>query len=114
MLGMPRRADGLVNGLDDDRRRVERVEGGPLGAVVFFGRKQGFQFLAHGLPAGILVAAVDRVGENREGDRSESGEAGKRLLLLRRGGPTFLLDGFQSADRGDDVAGLGFFAAGDG
>ena len=47
--------DGLVDGRDDGRRRVEGVEGGALGAVVFLGREQRLQFLAEGLPAGILV-----------------------------------------------------------
>ena len=78
------------------------------------GRKQRFQLLAEGLPAGILVAAGDRIGENRQGDRPEAGEAGERLFLLRRGRPLFLLDGLEGADGGEDVAGFGFFAAGDG
>ena len=60
--------DGLVHGGDDGRRGVEGVEGGALGAVVFLGRKQRLQFFAQCLPAGILVAAGDRVGENRQGD----------------------------------------------
>ena len=78
------------------------------------GRQQRLQLLAEGLPAGILVAAGDRVGEDRQGDRPEAGEAGERLLLLRGGGPLLLLDGLEGADGGEDVAGLGFFAAGDG
>ena len=77
-------------------------------------RKQRLQLLAEGLPAGILVAAGDRVGEYREGDRPEAGEAGERLLLFRRGGPLLLLDVLDGADGGEDVAGFGFFAAGDG
>jgi hypothetical protein len=35
------------------------------------------------------------------------------LLLFRRGGPVFLLDGLQAADGDDDVAGFGLFATGD-
>jgi hypothetical protein len=66
------------------------------------------------LPAGILVFSRYRIGENREGDRPEAGEAGKRLLLLSRGGPLFLLDVLDGADGGDDVACLGFFATCDG
>ena len=62
--------------------------------------------------AGILVAAGDRVGEDREGDRPEAGEAGKRLPLLGRGGPLLLLDALEGADGGEDVAGFRFFAAG--
>ena len=103
-----------MHGRDDGGRGVEGVEGGALGAVVFLGREQRFQLLAEGLPAGVLVAAGDRVGEDRQGDRPEAGEAGERLLLLRRGGPLLLLDGLQGADGGEDVAGLGFLAAGDG
>ena len=57
------------------------------------GVSSALQFLAECLPAGILVAAGDRVGKYREGDRSEAGEAGERLLLLRGGGPLLLLDG---------------------
>ena len=114
VAGHAQAGDRLVDGGDDGRRRVEGVEGGALGAVVFLGRQQRLQLLAEGLPAGILVAAGDRVGENREGDRPEAGEAGERLLLLGRGGPLLLLDAFQGADGGEDVAGLGFFAAGDG
>ena len=77
------------------------------------GVSSDLQFLADGLPAGILVAAGDRIGENRQGDRPEAGEAGENLLFFRRGGPLFLLDGFEGADGGDDVAGLGLLAAGD-
>ena len=36
-------------------RRVEGIESGALGAVVFLGREQRLQFLAEGLPAGVLV-----------------------------------------------------------
>ena len=114
LAGNAEAGDGLVDGGDDGRRRVEGVEGGAFGAVVFLGREQRLQLLAEGLPAGILVAAGDRIGENRQGDRPEAGEAGERLLLLRRGGPLLLLDGLEGADGGDDVAGFGFFAAGDG
>ena len=114
LRGHAQAGDGLVDGGDDGGRGVEGVEGGALGAVVFLGREQRFQLLAEGLPAGILVAAGDRIGEDRQGDRPEAGEAGERLLLLRCGGPLLLLDGLQRADGGDDVAGLGFLAAGDG
>ena len=114
VAGNAEAGDGLVDGSDDGRRRVEGVEGGALGAVVFLGRKQRLQLLAECLPAGILVAAGDRVGEYREGDRPEAGEAGERLLLLQGGGPLLLLDALEGADGGEDVAGFGFFAAGDG
>jgi hypothetical protein len=65
------------------------------------------------LPAGILVTAGDRIGENRERYRAESRETGKRLLFLARGRPPLFLNSFKRADRGDDVAGLGLFTAGD-
>ena len=77
------------------------------------GAKQRFQFLAQGLPACILVTAGERIGENRQGDRPETGETAERLLLLRRGGAFFFLDLLQGADGGDDVAGLRLFTAGD-
>ena len=105
--------DRLVDGGDDGRRRVEGVEGGALGAVVFLRREQRLQLLAERLPAGILVSAGDRIGEDRQGDRAEAGEAGERLPFLRRGRPLLLLDALQRADGGEDVAGLGFLAAGD-
>jgi hypothetical protein len=65
------------------------------------------------LPAGVLVTAGDRIGENRQGDRPEAGEAGQCLFFFRRRQPLFLLDGLEGADGGDYVAGFGFFAAGD-
>jgi hypothetical protein len=37
------------------------------------------------------------VGEDREGDRPESGEAGEDLLLLRGGGPLLVFDLFDDA-----------------
>jgi hypothetical protein len=103
-----------VDGSDNGRGSVEGVEGGAFGAVVFRKGKQRFQLLAQGLPAGILVTTGDRVGEDRQGDRSETGEAGERLFLLRSGQPLFLLDFLNGADGGDYVAGFGFFATGNG
>jgi hypothetical protein len=66
------------------------------------------------LPARILVTAGDRVGKNRQGNRAEAGEAGQGLFLLRSGRTLLLLDPPNRAYRGDEVAGLGFFAARDG
>ena len=111
--GTPRRARAVVHGRDDGRRGVEGVEGGALGAGVFLGREQRLQLLAEGLPGGVLVAAGDRVGEDRQGDGAESAEAGQRLPLLWRGGPLFLLDALEGADGGEDVAGFRLLAAGD-
>lgn len=48
----------------------------------------------------------------RQGDRPEAGEAGEHLLLLGCGVPLLLLDAFQGAYGGDNVAGLRVFAAG--
>ena len=72
-----------------------------------------FQFLAEGLPAGILVAAGDRIGEDRQGDRPEAGEAGEDLLFLGRGRPLLLLDGLERADGGEMSRALAFSPLGD-
>ena len=78
VIGHAQAGDGLMDGRNHGGRRVEGVEGGAFGAVVFLGRKQRLQFFAQGLPACILVSAGDRIGENRKGDRPEAGEAGER------------------------------------
>ncbi len=106
--------DTRMDGRDDGRGRVEGVEGGAFGAIVFLRREQRLQFLAESLPAGILVAAGDRIGEDRQGDWPEPREAGEDVLLLRGGRSLLGLDPLDSADGGENVAGLGFFAAGDG
>jgi hypothetical protein len=80
--GHAQAGDGLVDRRDDGGRRVEGVEGRALGAVVFGGRQQRRQFLAECLPAGVLVFAGDGIGEDREGDRTEAAEAGKRLFFF--------------------------------
>jgi len=103
-----------VDGSDDGRRCVEGIEGGAFGAVIFRRVEQGFQLLTQGLPAGILVTAGKRIGEDRKGNRSETGEAGERLFFLRRGKSLFLLYFLEGADGGDYVAGFSLFAAGDG
>ncbi len=56
LAGTPRRRDRPVHGVHDDGRGEELAEGGPLGGVVFLGRQQGFELVAEGLPAGVLVA----------------------------------------------------------
>jgi hypothetical protein len=101
----------LEHGPDDGRGGVESVEGGALGGGVLVIGEQREQFLADGLPGRILVAAGGGVREYRQGDRPKPAEAGESQLLLGRGGPPFLLDAFQGADGGDDVAGLGFLPA---
>jgi hypothetical protein len=101
-----------VDGGDDGRRGVKGVEGRALGAVVFLGREQRLEFFAQGLPAGVLVLTVDGIGKDRQGYRPEAGEPGQRLFLLGCCRSLPLLDGFQGADGGEDVAGLGLFAAG--
>jgi hypothetical protein len=103
-----------VNGRDDGRGCVEGIEGSALGTVVFLRREQRFQLFTQSLPSGILVAAGGWVREDGESDRPKSREAGEYLLLLRRGRTMFLLDYLDGADRGENVACFGFFAAGDG
>jgi hypothetical protein len=102
-----------VHRRDNGGRGVEGVEGGALGAVVFGGTEQRFQLFAEGLPAGILVAADDRIGKDSEGDRPKAGEPGECLLFRWRGGPMVVLNALDGAYGGEDVAGFGFFAAGD-
>ena len=102
----------LVHGRDDDGRGVEGVEGGALGAVVLLGRKQRVQLLAEGLPAAPCSVPVTGSGKI---DRATAPKPPKRASACRSSGggrPLFLLDGFKRADGGDDVAGLGFLAAG--
>ena len=86
-VGDAQAGDGLVDGGDDGGRRVEGVEGGALGAVVFLRREQRLQLFAEGLPAGVLVAAGDRIGEYRQGHRTEAAEAGKNPHFLQRRRP---------------------------
>jgi hypothetical protein len=66
------------------------------------------------LPAGILVASGNGVGENREGNGTEAGEAGERLLFLGVRGTPLALNPLESANGSKDVACFGFFAAGNG
>jgi len=102
-----------VDSGNDGRRRIESVERGAFGAVVFLGRQERLQFLAGGLPAGVLILAAERIGKDGQGDCPEAAEAGERLLLFSGGWPLLLLDGFEDADGGEDVAGFALFAAGD-
>jgi hypothetical protein len=77
------------------------------------GREQRFQLLAQGLPGGILITAGDRIGENRQRHRPESGKTRKRFFLLFIREPLLGLEAFQRPDGRDAVAGLGLLAAGD-
>jgi hypothetical protein len=70
-----------------DWRGEKLVEGRALGAVVFLGREEGFQFLADLLPAG-LERAGNRIGEDGERDRAEAGEAGEDFLFFGNGRST--------------------------
>ena len=72
----------LVHGDDHGRRGVEGVEGGAFGRVVFRGREQGFELLAERLPAGVLVAAGDRVGKERQRHGAEAAETGQDLPFV--------------------------------
>src|SRR5262249_13091232 len=104
---------GLVHGGDDGGRGVEGVEGGAAGAVVFFSGPQCLPLFAECLPARVLVASLGWIREKREGNRTETAKAGERFLFFGSRRPLLLLDGFQRADGGEDVAGLRFFPAGD-
>ena len=101
-----------MNGVDDGRRRVESVERGSLGAVIFAWREQRFQFLAQGFPSGVLVLASDWVGEDGEGDGTKPREPAKELFLLGGRGASFIFEGLERPDGRDDVTGLGLLSAG--
>ena len=103
-----------MDGRDDGGRGVEGVEGGALGAVVFLGREQRLQFLAEGLPAGVLVRPVTGSGKIERATGPKPAKRASVCFSSGGGGPLLLLDGLEGADGGEDVAGLGFFAAGDG
>ena len=112
--GNAQAGNGLVDGGDDGGRGIEGVEGGAFGTVIFLRRKQRLQLVAEFLPAGILVAAGDRIGKYRQGHRPETGEAGQNPPFLQRRRPRLLLNLFQNADRSENVAGLRFLTLGDG
>jgi len=111
VAGDTQSADGLVDTVDHGWRRVEGIERRPFGTVVFLWGQEGLQLLPQHLPACIAVSAGDGIGEQAERDRPEAGEPGEGLLFLSRGEPAFLFNGFQCADRRNDVAGLRLFTA---
>ena len=51
------------------------------------------QLVAQGLPAGVLVAAGDGIGEQRQGHGPEAAEAGKHLPFIGSGRSVLPLDG---------------------
>ena len=114
---VPRHAqaeEGLVHRGNDGLRGVEGVERGASGTRVLFGGEEGDELLAQGLPGGALVAFGDRVGEEREGDRPEAPESGKRPPF-GLGRPSLLtLDRCERADGFQDILGLGLLARGRG
>ena len=81
VAGNAQAGDSLVHGSDDGRGRIEGVEGGAFDAVVFRGRKQRFQLLAQGLPAGILVTAGNGIWENRRGRPARSRRSGQAFVF---------------------------------
>src|SRR4051812_13496117 len=102
-----------MDGGDDGGRGVESIERRSLGAVILLRVEERLQLFAEGLPAGVLVTPSNRIRKNRQGHWPEAGEAAKHVLLLRRGGALFVLDGLQRADGGNDVAGFCLLTAGD-
>ncbi len=99
-----------MDGGNDGRGRVKSVEGRALGAVILLCREQRLQLLAEGLPTRVLVLAATGMGKDGERHRPEAGEAGKGLFFFESGKPLVALDGFERADGGEDVAGLGLFS----
>jgi hypothetical protein len=104
----------VVHRRDDNGRSVIGVVRRRAGAVVFVGGEQAFQLVAQLLPASVLVGAGDGMREERQGDGSEAAEPGEDLPLVGAGRAAFPLDMLQGFDGGNDVAGLGLLAAGDG
>jgi len=70
------------------------------------------EFFADSLPRVVLVFAGDRVGEDRQGDGAETAEPGQDRFLVAGCGPILGFDRLERFDGGEDVAGLGLFAAG--
>ena len=103
-----------MDGGDDGWGSVEGVKRGPLGTGVFLSREQSFKLLAEGLPGGIFEAAAYGVGEDGKGHRAEAREACEHPPFLVGRLPQLVVDFLDHTDGGEDVAGLGFFTAGDG
>ncbi len=112
-VGHAEAGQGGVHGRHDDGRGEELAERRPLGRIVLLFGEQGFELVAEGLPA-VLVAAGDRVGEQRQRHRPEAAEAGERIPFLVGRRAVLPLDVLQGADGGEEVAGLGLLAGGEG
>ena len=69
-------AERVVDGADNSRRGVVRVERGAARGLVFFGREGCFQL-------GVLLRPVAFVLVKGVGNTAPTGVAGKRLLLVR-------------------------------
>jgi hypothetical protein len=102
-----------VDRSDDCWRSVKSVEGRALRALVLLRLEQRLQRFSQIPPAGVFVTAADRIGENRQSDRSEPRKARKRVFLLFISGPLLGLDALQRPDGRNDVAGFRLFPAGD-
>ena len=106
--GDPETRKGVVHGRHDDGGGEELAEGRPLGGVVFLGGEERLELLADGLPA-VLEAAGDGSGKIERATAPKPPKRGGPALVV--GGRAVLaLDGLERADRGEDVAGFGFFA----
>jgi len=113
ICGQTQTGDARMDCRDDGGRCVERIECRALGAVVLRRRQQRGEFLAQGLPSGVFEFAGNWIGEDREGNGTESAEAGKGCFFLGSRGPLLFLDCLESADGRDDVACFGVLAAGE-
>ena len=92
--GHAQAGDGLVDGGDDGRRRVEGVESGALGAVVF--RRvsaSDFSSSPRACQPASLYLPVTGSGKIDRATGPKPREAGERLFFVRSRRPLLLLDG---------------------
>ena len=104
--------DGVLNARDHRRRSVKGVERGSLGALVFLGAQQRFEFPAQDAPAFVLEPAAHRIGEEGKSHGTEARESGEDLFFFGGGRSLFALDGLQCFDGCEDVACLCRFTGG--